>query len=338
MKIRVVGGGWYGCHLAAALIAEGHEVTLFERADRLFAGASGGNQGRLHLGFHYPRDAATREDARDSFGVFMAAYGHLTRAVPINIYAVAKDRSLIDWRTYAATMRASGLGFLEVDGADYGLGNVEGAMLTGERVVLADAARDYFTERLAGRVELGVEVERFDDGDWDRTIDCTYGGLAGPPVEWVEPCILLLFAGAGDVAVTVMDGPEGCSVYPYAPGTVSLTSVCETPFARCPTMAEARATMSAVDHELIGEVQRRTVARIRRYLPGFEETYGYSGYAVAARVKPVSSSDRRATVVSGEGRVISVFPGKISGVFEAERAVRERLGPGAGVMPFKAAE
>ena len=139
MKIRVVGGGWYGCHLAATFIAEGHEVTLFERADRLFAGASGGNQGRLHLGFHYPRDAATREDARDSFGAFMAVYGHLTRAVPVNIYAVARDRSLIDWRTYAATMRSAGLGFLEVEAAGYGLANVEGAMLTGERVVMAGA-------------------------------------------------------------------------------------------------------------------------------------------------------------------------------------------------------
>mgnify|MGYP001573815568 FL=1 len=79
MKIRVVGGGWYGCHIALSLIADGHQVTLFERGYKLFHGASGANQSRLHLGFHYSRDAQTRLESRHSFGEFMASdYGDLT--------------------------------------------------------------------------------------------------------------------------------------------------------------------------------------------------------------------------------------------------------------------
>lgn len=40
MKIRTLGGGIYGCHLALALRGE-HEVELHEIAGRLFNGASG---------------------------------------------------------------------------------------------------------------------------------------------------------------------------------------------------------------------------------------------------------------------------------------------------------
>ena len=36
-KIAVIGGGWYGCHIACALRLAGHDVTLFEIHERIFA-------------------------------------------------------------------------------------------------------------------------------------------------------------------------------------------------------------------------------------------------------------------------------------------------------------
>ena len=43
------------------------------------------------------------------------------------------------------------------------------------------------------------------------------------------------------------------------------------------------------------------------------------GWAAAVRVKPKSGSDRRAIVVTErpEERMITVFPGKITGIFDA---------------------
>jgi glycerol-3-phosphate dehydrogenase len=60
VKIRVLGGGWYGCHIALALIGDGHEVEIHETRERIFEGASGSIPARLHLGFHYPRSRMTR--------------------------------------------------------------------------------------------------------------------------------------------------------------------------------------------------------------------------------------------------------------------------------------
>ena len=58
-RVAVIGCGTFGASIALKLQREGHEVTVFERLDKPLAGASYNNQNRLHLGFHYPRDAET---------------------------------------------------------------------------------------------------------------------------------------------------------------------------------------------------------------------------------------------------------------------------------------
>ena len=173
MKLRMIGGGWYGCHLALSLLNDGHQVTLFERGYKLFSGASGANQSRLHRGFHYCRDAQTRLESQHSFGEFMASdYGDLTHSVRTNTYCIANDVSLIDWTTYRQVMAASGNEFLCINPADYGLFGIEGAMLTGERLIMNDWARIRFTDLLNGNYVLDREIDKLESDEWDATIDC----------------------------------------------------------------------------------------------------------------------------------------------------------------------
>jgi len=56
---RVLGAGIYGCMAALELAAAGFSVDLFERRQDILLGATQANQGRLHLGYHYPRSPAT---------------------------------------------------------------------------------------------------------------------------------------------------------------------------------------------------------------------------------------------------------------------------------------
>ena len=85
MRIRILGGGWYGCHLALMFQRAGHEIELHEIADQLFSGASGGNPARLHLGPHYPRSKLTRALCQEHherllrglyYGVLVCRQGH----------------------------------------------------------------------------------------------------------------------------------------------------------------------------------------------------------------------------------------------------------------------
>ena len=58
-KIAIIGAGWFGCYIGYDLIKSGYEVKIFEKEKEIFSGASGYNQNRLHLGFHYPRSYRT---------------------------------------------------------------------------------------------------------------------------------------------------------------------------------------------------------------------------------------------------------------------------------------
>ena len=162
-RIAILGAGWYGCHIGASLKALGFDVTVFEQHHRPLHEASGNNQFRLHLGFHYPRHHGTRVQSRDGFLRFIERYPHLSREVSENIYAVPKEESLIDFLTYRLIMISSGIEFRETRDISIGLRAVDGLLLVGERVLLIERARRYFLDSLGDSLVLGHKVSAVED-------------------------------------------------------------------------------------------------------------------------------------------------------------------------------
>jgi glycine/D-amino acid oxidase-like deaminating enzyme len=76
-SICIVGGGWYGCHLALSLRKKGYDVTIKEKNGEIFSGISGQYGIRLHTGLHYPRSDKTRENCRTGFEQFKERYPEL---------------------------------------------------------------------------------------------------------------------------------------------------------------------------------------------------------------------------------------------------------------------
>lgn len=329
MRIRIVGGGWYGCHLALALLRDGHAVELHEIADRLFAGASGANPARLHLGFHYPRSRLTRALSQEHYRAFMGRYGDLTRAVPVNIYAVARDESLVDFGTYTQVLRGE-VEFVTIERpADFGLCCVEGAVLTGERHIVVELARAYFAEALAGVVRYRTRADELDDAAWDATIDCTFCALDSRSIGRYEPCLMLLLAGPTDRAVTIMDGPFP-SLYPWhdAKGLSSLTSARFTPFSKtCESRAAAQALLDGLSKADIQKQANKMIASMGVFWPVFLEQYKLADYRLSIRAMPESACDARLVDVIRVGtRAWRVRAGKIDAILHAERLVREAIG------------
>lgn len=92
-RIAVVGCGIFGATIALKLQKEGHDVTVFERLPRPLSGASFNNQNRLHLGFHYPRDAETARQCIRGFEAFKAAFPDcIVEGFP-NAYFIAAEGS-----------------------------------------------------------------------------------------------------------------------------------------------------------------------------------------------------------------------------------------------------
>jgi glycine/D-amino acid oxidase-like deaminating enzyme len=67
----VIGGGFYGCFIAAFLSEAGQTVVVLEKEDSLLKRASYSNQARVHNGYHYPRNLVTAARSRANFPRFV---------------------------------------------------------------------------------------------------------------------------------------------------------------------------------------------------------------------------------------------------------------------------
>jgi glycine/D-amino acid oxidase-like deaminating enzyme len=327
-SFAIIGGGWYGCHIATSLRALGFGVTLFEQNNRLLHEASGNNQFRLHQGFHYPRHYATRMQSRDGFSRFVERYPGLSRPVAENLYAVPRGDSLIDFLTYRIIMTSSGIDFSELPETPPGLANIEGCLKATERVLLTGRARSYFADRLGADVVLGQRVEaiqehgnavRIDGKRFDFAIDATWGHYRKPPIDlYYEPTLLLYYeANAPFPAVTMVDGPL-CSVYPTEDSSIfTLSSVPYTPLGRFDTAAAARAALSTVDTATVTAKRAEMEQQIARYIPDFRGTFSFMGPQLSIKTKPTGAYDDRSCHVYQQGRVFSVMSGKIDTIFFA---------------------
>lgn len=329
MKILIHGAGWYGCHLALALLRDGHDVAVLEKGGEPFAGASGANPARLHLGFHYPRSQATRKLCQVHHVAFMQHYGSLTRTIPTNIYAVAAHDSLVDYGNYKQVLRHE-VEFVDCETPeDLGLQEVEGAVLTGERHIVIRKARAFFSDKLAGRImfhaALGQPAEWLGPPDW--TIDCTFCARDEGNIDRFEPCVTGLLSGLADRAVTIMDGPFP-SIYPWDPenGLSSITSAKHTPLARCKTYAEAQAVLHKLTDPQAREIVEAMRQQMATFWPDSLERYRPVDYRVGIRAMPRSGADARLVDVVETGeRTLRIRAGKIDAVLHAEQLIKQRI-------------
>lgn len=327
-SFAIIGGGWYGCHIAASFLSLGFSVKLFEQHDRLLQIASGNNQFRLHQGFHYPRHYGTRMQSRDGFSRFLERYPALSAPVTDNLYAVPRGDSLIDFLTYRMIMTSSGIEFSETTETPPYLANIEGCLRTTERVLLTSRARAWFTDQLGSALNLGTRVDTIVNdgngvrvnGEWfNFVVDATWGHHHRPPIDlFYEPTILLYYETNGDFpAITMVDGPL-CSIYPTEdPSLFTLSSVPHTPLGRYYDAAAAREALNRVDATVVRAKCAAMEAQVRRYVPGFADAFRFIAPQLSIKTKPTGAFDDRSCHVYKDGRVFSVMSGKIDTIFFA---------------------
>ena len=328
----IIGAGWYGCHIASSFKSLGFEVTLFEAKNDLMQCASGNNQFRLHQGFHYARHYRTRLQSRDGYMRFLERYPHLSEQIDTNLYAVPDSDSLIDFLTYRLIMTSSGIEFSEVDASHYGLMNCAGALLTKERLLLTDRAREYFRRRLEGCIHFGVEVTGIEEKQvgifvngerFDYVIDATWGGLSGFELPvFYEPTLLLYYTSEiRSYALTMVDG-DLCSIYPTDKADrYTLSSVPFTPLGRFDDPEAAQSVLSSVNGSVVEKKRALMEQQISRYCPEFHQLFSYAGPQLSVKTKLFGAADDRSCYVGKAGRRFVVMSGKIDTIFYAAETI-----------------
>lgn len=329
--VRIYGAGFYGCHIAKALREKRCNVNVFESTRSIFSGASGNIPARVHQGFHYPRSRMTRAACLEHEKEFMNIYGGFTRGVPINIYAIAKNESLVDFSQYKQTLSGE-VPFIEIyKPEEFGLFEVEGALLTGERHIVTDRVAKYFKEEIGDLITYEFKKGKRDflKPSWAKPweIDCTFCSNENSGVDRYEPCIVPLLEGPSDKAVTIMDGPFG-SLYPWDEdrNICSLSSAKYTPFTKdCKTYNEATEILLDLSMDEIFERTNAMIQSMEKFYPQILD-FKVVDHRFSVRAMPLSGADTRLVDVQRDKKVIKIRAGKIDAIIHAQKEVERIMG------------
>lgn len=336
MRVLVIGAGWYGCHLASALIEKSCDVKIFDAAQEFISGAGLRNQLRLHQGFHYLRSKITRTEAFEGFNKFLKKYPDLSTTISSNIYAIPERDSALDLGTVLEIAEASNLPFEALDPANYPwLKAVEGLFLTQERYIEARKSRDYFEKTLGHCTLFGTRVSVKDlqslSKEFDFVIDTTYSfELLEPKSEIFEATLIGEFdvdAQAPEFqALTLIDGPFW-SIFPTEKPTVrSLSHVAFGPLLQSESEKDVTSFISRINEKDVRPNLDLMKHEVQRHVPTLANSLKSLRLRfVQKKIKTSNMSASREVRVERQGNIIFVRAGKIDAVFTAEQLVLKEI-------------
>lgn len=324
----VIGGGFYGCTLAAHLArADGESVVVLEAGMEVMRRASYANQARIHRGYHYPRSFMTGLRSSLNFPRFIHDYAECLVDDFDQYYAVARSGSNVTAQQFARFCERIGAP-LEPAPQEvaklFDARHIEQVFRVSEsafdaeklrRRVLADLAatgvalRVNSSARRLRPIDGGIEVTFEEDGHEAvvtaaRVLTCVYSrtnrlladsGIAAIPLkhEIAEVALVELPAPFNKMGVTVMCGPF-FSFMPFSPlGVQAFTHVRYTPHTEWnegpnADVLDAYAVMAGTKLRSRFEHMLRDAVR---YMPGIAETRQVGSLWEVKTVLPRSALD-----------------------------------------------
>jgi len=325
MNIGIIGGGWVGCHLANKL-KDTHNITIFEKNDKLFQETSYNNQNRLHFGFHYSRNYETRELCRNTYNKFINDYGFCVGDVDKNCYCVPNETSIIDFKTYLKIFND-----FDYDNIELKLDNVEGCINTNEKYINFKLCSDYFNNELKELVVTEeITLDKLNDlsNKFDLIIDSTnnqLNNLSGK--NFYELTICLIYEKIKETEFDSLTMVEGdlFSIYPYYDNLYTLTDVEHTPIKKFNNIKSLVNYTKNFDDSIIQEKIKVFEKKVLNYYPEFKENFKYNSYFLSTKSKIINLSSRRYPIIIKNNNVINCFTGKIQGIYVIEDYIKNLL-------------
>jgi glycine/D-amino acid oxidase-like deaminating enzyme len=328
MKVGIIGAGLFGTTAAIHAARAGHDVTLYDKASEIMAGATKANQLRLHRGYHYPRSASTVEECRQGLDTFAAEYGDAILSGGDQYYAIAKgSKTPVD--DYIRFMDAQGLEWRLGDlyAPIFNADALEEVFSVTESRVDHHKLRSIISQRLS-RCGVDVQLEQAADismrSKFDHIVIAGYAGtneiataLGCQAIELqyeiVEKPVVRLPKQYRDIGVVVMDGPFGC-VDPAEPGTHLVGHV---------ELAVHERWTGKQGKEVVDKATtfRAMATALSAYLPFMSEAEHIGSHRTVRVVLPrKDSTDERPTMVTRlDDQVMRIFAGKLGHAVDAAK-------------------
>ena len=358
--VVVVGGGFFGCCLAARLAEKSKRVLVLEREPRLLLRASYANQARLHRGYHYPRSYRTAVRSQQNFALFANEFRDSIVSDFRKLYCIAARNSKVGQRYFEDFCKRMGAHMRPAPAAVRKLFSphlIREVYEVEEYAFDCDRLRDLLAARLADLevdVRTSTPVKRvtprreavlieYEGGEATASwlFNCTYSGLnyidgiRRPPsadlkheiaeIALIEPPDELRGLG-----ITVMDGPF-FSVMPFpARGLHSLTHVRYTPHLSWVDHQEPDKDPSAVLSSYAKQSSFPFMIRdAARYLPVLRRArHVESLFEIKTVLARTELDDSRPILFDRDAqcpRIISVLGGKIDNIYDIFDFVDENV-------------
>ena len=326
MKIAIIGGGWVGCHLTHKLRKK-HDVTLFEKNNKLFQETSYKNQNRLHLGYHYVRNSKTRKMCLDTFDRFLKDYKFLTKKIKKNLYCVPKETSLVDFETISKIFDLpKSKKKLQFEKLKY-----EGCIKTKERYIDFIKTQNFFNEELKDNFiqkEIKYSEIKKLSNEFDFVINCTNNFLSkNDEKNFYELTLSLIYKKIKKTnfdALTLIDG-KLFSIFPYYENYYTLTDVEHTPIKKFNDIDELLKFSSTTTFNYYLERKELFEKKVLRYYPNFTEDFIFDSFFTSIKSKTLSESENRFPIIQKNKNIINCFTGKIQGIFIIEDYIKKNL-------------
>ncbi len=349
MKIAVIGAGVFGSTTAIYAARAGYDVHLFDELFDILQAASGINQYRLHHGYHYPRSSNTARSAREAERSFREEYEQAILDGGRHLYAIAKEKSLVNGEEFLAFCEVHHLAARRVSVPEL----VNPEMI--DLVIEADEARfdpgvlrNLVRQKLKESrvtVHLGVAANDIQADDFDTIIVAAYAGTNRVfkalglseqeyQFEVCEKPVVTLPSAFKQTDLVIMDGPFMCVDPLGTTGQYVLGNVVHAIHATNTGIAPVVPSF-IVPFLNRGVVSNPSGTRFRDFIesgapfiPLLSEAKHIGSMFTIRTVFPrLDATDARPTLVSSiNGRYIHILSGKIGNCVLAAREALKMIG------------
>ncbi len=346
MKFAIIGAGFFGLSIAIKIKEKypNSLVSIFEKEKDILMGASGKNQFRCHLGYHYPRSEKTIQECKKSFREFNKYFSDCYIKSE-NYYAISKNNSLTNFEKYKEVLKKNKLNFKICEHDLLKKKNIEGTILAEEKLININLIKNRFKKIIKKNgirifFNKNINIEESFIQKFDKVFLCTYdnnnNNLKKINTEknkyyyqLVEKIITKTPKEFNNKSFVILDGPFMC-IDPYYKNNLSILgsvkdSVIKSTLGKYHNFSrDFRNINSEYLHFLPKLKFPKIKKKFENYFFGFENSEYYKSFLVV-RCTIKNINDERITKVSTSKNIFKVYSGKWISCMETANEIIKKI-------------
>ena len=346
MKFNIIGAGFFGLSIAIKIKEKypKSEVSVFEKEKDILMGASGKNQFRCHMGYHYPRSYETIEECKKSFEDFNR-YFSKCYIRSNNYYAISKKNSLTDFETYLKVLKKNKLKFKICNHELIKKNKIDGIIKVDEKLININSVKKEFkklVKNLGIKIYLNktiiVDEEFLNKSDY--VFLCTYDNnnnnlksfntnKKAYYYQLVEKILIKPPQAYRQNSFVILDGPFMC-IDPYYKTNLSVLgsvkdSVIMSKKGKYHNFVKNYKNLNSKYQQYLPKLKFEKIkSKFQNYFHGFENTKYHKSFIVVRCTKK-NKNDERITELISDKNLINIFSGKWINCMKTARELVEKI-------------